>query len=190
MVDVAPAGWYHAETDPLGVERYWDGVEWSADTRTAPPSTAAPSMAAPSMTAPVASGQRGGFPPQTSLASPWMRLGSWLLELVLMTFTLMIGWLIWATFTAGTGQTPAKKLLDLRVIRGDTMRPSTLGHMFWLRGILAGLVTGIALPVTLYILALMPFWDRNNQNLWDKVSNSYVVNDPTDAWHTAAPHAG
>lgn len=183
MVDVAPAGWYHAETDPLGVERYWDGVEWTAETRTPPPSVAAPG-------APVAVAQGAGFPAQTSLASPWMRLGSWLLELVLATVTLGIGWLIWATFTAGTGQTPAKKLLDLRVIKGDTMTPSTLGHMFWLRGILAGIITGIALPLTLYILALMPFWDRNNQNLWDKISNSYVVNDPTDAWLTATPVGG
>ncbi len=29
----APPGWYHAEKDQPGIERYWDGNEWSMETR-------------------------------------------------------------------------------------------------------------------------------------------------------------
>ncbi len=29
----------------------------------------------------------------------------------------------------------------------------------------------------------MPFWDRRRQNIWDKISNTFVVSDPDDAWH-------
>ena len=76
-----------------------------------------------------------------------------------------------------TGQTPAKKLLGLRVLDLETMRAATLGKMFWSRGVLGGLVASIAFPVTLYILCFMPFWDDRNQNLYDKVSNTLVMRD-------------
>jgi hypothetical protein len=37
----APPGWYQAVTDPPGTERYWDGSQWSGDTRpgVSPPPT-------------------------------------------------------------------------------------------------------------------------------------------------------
>ncbi len=35
--------------------------------------------------------------------------------------------------------------------------------------------------VTLFLL-FMPFWDERSQNLWDKMSNTIVVNDPHNAW--------
>ena len=115
-------------------------------------------------------------------ASPWLRLGSYLLESVLISVTLGIGWLIWAVVISGSGQTPAKRILGLRVIDGNTNRPASLGKMFWGRGFLGGLVAGLAIPFSLGILALMPFWDKQNQNLWDKVSNTHVVTDPNNAW--------
>ncbi len=102
-----------------------------------------------------------------------------------MLVTLGIGWLIWAAVATGpVGQTPAKKLLGLRVIRGDTWQPAGLGRMFWVRGLLAGIVSYFAILFTLGILLFMPFWDKRNQNIWDKVSNCYVVTDPHDAWST------
>lgn len=30
----------------------------------------------------------------------------------------------------------------------------------------------------------MPFWDEHDRNLRDRVSNTYVVSDPDDAWGT------
>ncbi|CAB4864055.1 unannotated protein [freshwater metagenome] len=111
-----------------------------------------------------------------NMVSPWARLGAHLLEGLLMTFTLGIGWIIWASMTAGTGQTPAKKLLNQRVVDANTLLPVSMGKMFWVRGLVAGLVASIAFPITLGILLFMPFWDKRNQNLWDKVSNTLVVN--------------
>lgn len=107
--------------------------------------------------------------------SPWGRLGAWLLEGLLITVTLGIGWLIWAATTAGTGQTPAKKLLGQQVIAIDTLAPVGMGRMFWMRGFIAGLVASVAIPLTIGVLIFMPFWDSKNQNLWDKVSATYVV---------------
>lgn len=101
-----------------------------------------------------------------------------------MTVTLGIGWIIWAAMTAGTGQTPAKRVMKLRVIDSGTFKPVGFSRMLWMRGIVAGFVAGFAIMFTLGVLLFMPFWDKRNQNIWDKVSSSYVVSDPSDAWNT------
>ena len=98
--------------------------------------------------------------------------------------TLGIGWVIWALIIVGRGQTPAKALLNLRVIDTGSLKPVGFVRMFWVREIVAGILAGIAIPLTLGVLLFMPFWDRRNQNLWDKISSTYVVLDPSDAWGT------
>ena len=132
-----------------------------------------------------------GLPAGIVATSPWGRLASCLLEGLLLIVTLGIGWLIWAAMIAPTGQTPAKKLLGQRVIRADTIQPAGFARMFWIRWILAGLIASFAIVFTLGVLLFMPFWDRRSQNLWDKISNTYVVNDPNDHWQTrpALPRA-
>lgn len=122
------------------------------------------------------------LPSGVAVASPWLRLGAYLVEAILVTVTFGIGWLIWAATIAGTGQTPAKRLLKMRVISARTRQPVGFGNMLFMRGLLAGLVATIAVPLTLGVILLMPFWDRRNQNIWDKVSSTYVVTDPLDAW--------
>lgn len=124
------------------------------------------------------------LPLGVTAANPWIRLGSYFLEAILMVVTLGIGWLIWASMTAGSGQTPAKRLLKLRVIDASSLRPVGFGKMFWVRGLLAGIVAQFAILFTLGILLFMPFWDKRKQNIWDKVSSTYVVNDPNDIWNT------
>ena len=116
--------------------------------------------------------------------SPWGRLGAYVLESVLVLVTCGVGWLIWAAMIGGRGQTPAKQLLKYRVIHAATLRPASLGSMFWVRGFLAGIVAWFAIVFTIGIILLMPFWDKRNQNIWDKVSNCYVVYDANDGWST------
>ena len=109
-------------------------------------------------------------------ASPWLRFGAYLLESILIGVTLFIGWAIWALVISGNGQTPAKKIMGLTVIDKVSLAPLGTGKMFWVRGVL-GAFAGILVAFTFGILALMPFWDKQNQNLWDKFSSSYVVRD-------------
>jgi|SaaInlStandDraft_4_1057021.scaffolds.fasta_scaffold69455_1 uncharacterized RDD family membrane protein YckC len=111
-------------------------------------------------------------------ASPWLRLGSYLLEGVLISVTLGIGWCVWALTTGGNGQTPAKKILNLTAIDSVTLNPLGLGKMFWARGFL-GSFAGIAIAFTFGVLAFMPFWNPYNQNLMDKFSSSFVVRNYT-----------
>ncbi len=110
--------------------------------------------------------------------SGWARLGAFFLDYLLSLVTLWVGWIIWAFTLSGTGQTPAKKLLNQTVIDLETGKPMSLGKMFGMRGIVGGLVAMFAVPLTLYILWFMPFWDKRNQNIWDKVSNSLVISTP------------
>lgn len=126
------------------------------------------------------------LPVGVSLTNPWARLGAYVLESILLFATLGIGWAIWAIVTSRSGQTPAKRLLKQRVVGTSTLRPVGFARMFWLRGLIAGIVAGFALLFTLGILAFMPLWDKRRQNIWDKVSSTVVVDDPLGAWqHTA-----
>jgi uncharacterized RDD family membrane protein YckC len=124
------------------------------------------------------------LPSGVSPASPGIRLAAYVLEGVLAFVTLGIGWLIWASMTAGAGQTPAKRILKIRVIDSRRLIPVGFSKMFWVRGLLAGIVAQLAILCTLGILLFMPFWDKRKQNLWDKISSTYVVRDPNDAWNT------
>ena len=107
--------------------------------------------------------------------SGWARFGAYVLEIVLFFVTLVIGWIIWALSLRGTGQTPARKMMNQRVWDLDTNAPMGHGKMFLMRGIVGSLVEGIAHACTFYILAFMPFWDKRNQSICDKLSSSLVV---------------
>ncbi len=123
------------------------------------------------------------LPADVASANPWIRLVSYFLDWGLLCVTFGIGWLIWAGLLTGTGQTPAKKLLKLRVIGSEDLMPVGFARMFWVRGIIVDLIVIVVAMVTVGIILLMPFWDKRNQNLWDKISRTYVVRDPHDAWH-------
>ena len=54
------------------------------------------------------------------LASVQARLGSALLDALLLVATLFIGWVIWNLYTWKTGQTPAKRILKQVVVDAKT----------------------------------------------------------------------
>lgn len=123
------------------------------------------------------------YPVGVREAGAGLRLLAYLLEAVLVMITLLIGWLIWAAIISGSGQTPAKQLLKLRVIDAQDSRPLGFARMFFMRGIVAGIIGSIAISVTLGIIVLMPLWTKRKQNIWDFVSSSVVVVDPSNAWN-------
>ena len=95
--------------------------------------------------------------------------------------TFGIGWVIWALIIVKRGQTPAKSLLQLRVIDNQSLEPVGFIRMFFVRGLIADLVASFAIILTLGVLLFMPFWDRRNHTLWEKLSDTHVVVDPHDA---------
>jgi uncharacterized RDD family membrane protein YckC len=124
--------------------------------------------------------QVGGLPAGVHIASAGKRFGAYLLEGVLMLFTLVIGWLIWSLIVFASGQTPAKQLLGMRCIKLRTGTRASWGTMF-LREFIAKPVIAVLSWLTLGIINFWLIWDPNTQELWDKMVGTIVVNDPQRA---------
>jgi uncharacterized RDD family membrane protein YckC len=122
------------------------------------------------------------YPVGVKEAGIGMRFLAYLIDAILQAVTLGIGWLIWAAIVAGRGRTPAKQLLGLRVIDARDSQPLGFARMFFMRGIIAGLVAAVLIALTLGIILLMPVWNERKRNIWDKLSSSVVVVDQSNAW--------
>jgi uncharacterized RDD family membrane protein YckC len=120
--------------------------------------------------------QMAGCPRGVILSSSVRRLGAHLVDGVLCLVTCVIGWLIWSLIIYGNGQTPAKQLMGMRVVSLATGTRAGWGRMFvreHLAKLLIGLLVGwLVLP---YFWLL---WDKNRQELWDKLLDTAVVDDP------------
>ena len=62
--------------------------------------------------------------------SPTRRFTAWVLEIVLISGTAYIGWLIWSLIKWGKGQTPAQNLLRIISINENTGAPAKRPQMF------------------------------------------------------------
>lgn len=200
MPENAPPGWYQAETDVPGTERYWTGTEWSADTR--------PAMAPPPQAA--AAGDRM-TPQGRVLASPWARIGARLIDGIIMTIVTVA--LLWGEvdvdrtsgafsggdfssfrlivvalvgiayevgFTALKGATPGKMALSIEIVRqNDGQTPLGLGTAVqrWLPnavGLVPGAIGGLSFFIGLASLVLI-FADNMRRSVSDFVGQTYVV---------------
>lgn len=90
---------------------------------------------------------------------------------------LSIGLVIWSLALLARGQTPGKYFLGLRVLDVRQGRAATFGMML-LREVVAKPVIMLLSSVTLGIVNFWLVWDRDSQELWDKVVNTVVVHDP------------
>ena len=123
--------------------------------------------------------------PLSMLASKGRRFGAYLLEIPLAIVTLGIGYIIWMLIVWARGQTPAKQVLDMRVVRLEERRAAHWGWMA-LRNFLLGLLIGI--PLELIFPGLSILWllanaiallvSSRNQALWDMMLKTVVVHDP------------
>jgi uncharacterized RDD family membrane protein YckC len=108
--------------------------------------------------------------------------GDYLLEGILFVLTLVIGWFIWFIFTSKTGQTPAKRLLNVYVVNVETGRGIGRGDS-WLREIVVkvlvlGVINSFTSGLAGLIDAVWIFFDKNRQTLHDKVLKQVVVYAP------------
>lgn len=120
--------------------------------------------------------QVGGLPQGVAISSPARRLGEFLLEGVLVLFTVVIGWIIWAAIVFKDGQTPAKQVLRMRCVKLATDETAHWGTMF-VREVICKPVIGVLSWATFGIVNFWLIWDPNNQQLWDKMVGTIVVND-------------
>ena len=126
-----------------------------------------------------------------NLASFQHRLGALFLDAALALVTLGIGWIIWSFIVWGEGQTPAKKILKIRVYSVELQRRATWGHMavreflvyltLGLISILLDLVTfgvlGTIGLIAWYVLEIVFYFTKNKRTLRDILVKTLVVNE-------------
>jgi len=123
--------------------------------------------------------------PLSMLASKGRRFGAYLLEIPLALVTLGIGYLVWMLIVWARGQTPAKQVLNMRVVRLEERRAAHWGIMALRNFVLSVL---ISIPLELIFPGLSILWllangiallvSRRNQALWDMMLKTVVVHDP------------
>lgn len=119
------------------------------------------------------------------LASKGRRFGAYLLEIPLVFVTLGIGYLVWMLIVWARGQTPAKQVLRMRVVRLEERRAAHWGWMA-MRNFVLGVLIGF--PLELIFSGLSILWllanaiallvSSRNQALWDMMLKTVVVHDP------------
>lgn len=120
-------------------------------------------------------------PDELVLAGPGRRFAGFLLELTLILLTIFVGWAIWSAFVYRRGQTPAKQLLRMYVMREDGTRSGgwyTLLREWVIKPVTNGLVSTMTLGVGQIVGAAWCIWDEKRQTLWDKVGATYVAWSP------------
>lgn len=128
-------------------------------------------------------------------------LGDYVLEGILMTVSLFVGWLIWLVFTARTGQTPAKRLLNVYVLDLNTGQPVTgtrlFGRELAVKLIAVNILNSLVLvllasagagPLVLLIVSLANLvwladaaailFDRDRRAFHDQIMETIVVHAP------------
>ncbi len=102
-------------------------------------------------------------------ASGSARLTARLIDLLLFPLCLGVGWWLWLGATAGEGQSPAKRMLGLRVVRADGSAMG--GGAVWFREGIAALLLTPLLPLS----ALWALRSPGRQALHDLPAGSVVV---------------
>lgn len=166
----APDHRFHASI-PHGAQAT---VVSSALAHPGPVPTPAPLAAVPSHQAPHAAWGAVPVPVPLPLTSTGRRFGAYLLEGLLAVVTLGIGWLIWSMFTWGNGQTPAKKLLGMRVVRLDSGQTASWGQMAMREVVGKGLLGSLSFGITTLVSVFM-ILGASHQGVWDKVAGTVVV---------------
>jgi uncharacterized RDD family membrane protein YckC len=86
-----------------------------------------------------------------------------------------VGFIVWAWLmirgVARSGQSIAKKMLGIRVVRTDGS-PATLGRIFWLRNVVNGLISVVPLY---FLIDVLFIFAEDRQCLHDKLADTIVV---------------
>jgi len=103
-----------------------------------------------------------------------VRLGAFILDVVLAIMTCVIGWLIWSIVLWGQSTSPAKKMLGLYIVDVQTGAPATMQQML-LRELVGKFVIGSITGVVGIISAVLILVQPTRQAVWDYISRTTVV---------------
>ena len=128
-------------------------------------------------------------PDELQTATQGRRLAGYVVDTIIALVTVGFGWLIWFLLVAPRGQTPAKQLLGMYIMRADGSRAG--GGYTWVREVIVkaivfggiftilGALTAGYGQLLFVVPALWCVWDAERQCLWDKVAATYVAYSPS-----------
>ena len=103
-----------------------------------------------------------------------VRFGALLLDSLLFVVTCGIGWFIWNIVLWQQSTSPAKKMLNLKIVDINTGAPASMVQMLLREGlgkIVLSAITGIVGIVSAILILVMP----SRQGVWDFIAKTTVV---------------
>lgn len=183
-------GWYYAQGDAPGTQRYWDGTQW----------VGGPQAVAQGQDNVAVATAGGGVPAEWGqrfvawLIDAGIQLGIYIVVLILTAIVAtasdslggilsLIGSLglfafqIWnfVIRQGQIGQTLGKTQQNIKLVRDDTGQPVGPGMAF-VRWLVAGLIAVFTCGIGGLLDVLWPLWDDQNKRLTDKILNFSVIN--------------
>jgi uncharacterized RDD family membrane protein YckC len=105
-----------------------------------------------------------------------VRFGALLLDSLLFIVTCGIGWLIWDIVLWQQSTSPAKKMLNLKIVDISTGAPASMVQMLLREGlgkIVLSAITGIVGIISAILILVVP----SRQGVWDYISKTTVVRE-------------
>ena len=105
-----------------------------------------------------------------------VRLWATILDGLLFIVTCGIGWLIWDIVLWQQSTSPAKKMLNLKIVDINTGAPASMVQMLLREGlgkIVLSAITGIVGIVSAILILVVP----SRQGVWDYISKTTVVRE-------------
>ena len=127
------------------------------------------------------------------LASRGQRFGALFLDLLLAVVTLIVGWLIWSLIVYARGQSPAKQVLKMRVVRLESGRSAEWGWMalreLVLKAAVIFFLAGVFLLGIIWVIVngIVLLNNDRNQTVWDKMLKTVVISDPHNLFKPVPP---
>lgn len=191
-----PAGWYHAQGDPPGTHRFWDGSQWQGGPQPVASSTSTGYGAPASYPGPMSPAGRPatyGSRVIALLIDSAIGFGIFLVGFILATVlgtvsealsALMLvatllatfGFVIWdyVILQGSTGQTLGKRQQSIELVADKDGRPVGAG-MALVRWLVAAAINIVTCGIAGTLDYLWPLWDDDNKRLTDKMIKLNVV---------------
>lgn len=182
-------GWYYAQGDAPGTQRYWDGTQWVGGPQPV-------GQAQDSVTTAVGGGSYAEWSQRfvAWLIDTGIQLGIYIAVLILTAIAAaasdslgsvisllgalgLFGFQIWnhVIRQGQIGQTLGKTQQNLKLVRDDTGQPVGPGMAF-ARWLVAGLIALFTCGIGGLLDYLWPLWDDQNKRLTDKILKFSVLN--------------
>lgn len=182
-----PPGWYHAQGDPPGTQRYWDGSSWQGGPQPVP-GVAAPvgdkvdQVLAEPVKRILARLIDGGIWIVIWLVLPALIETGVVLSLLLGFFTGALVVVYEVVMIGTTGATVGKQLLGLKVVNQDGsaadymtgLRRMGLYILFLFVGLIP-ILGALAFVAVAIAGVVMLFTDSQRQTPWDKIGQTLVM---------------